>query len=152
MSVSAYLRENLGSISSKNVSVAPGIDEKKLNNALKAFAYNGLSGNVVALFDNTLFGTAKDGLLFTGEQVIYRSGFADPIHFLYEGIRSAKYTQMHTGSMDKLEHALIIERKDNSQLVIKDLSDCDYAALASVLQGVIENYTDFQDCRDRTHR
>ncbi|MEE1868471.1 hypothetical protein [Pseudomonas auratipiscis] len=145
MSVSAYLRENLGSISSKNVSVAPGIDEKKLNNALKAFAYNGLPGNVVALFDNTLFGTAKDGLLFTGEQVIYRSGFADPIHFPYEGIRSAKYTQMHTGSMDKLEHALIIERKDNSQLVIKDLSDCDYAALASVLQGVIENFTDFQD-------
>lgn len=145
MSVSAYLRENLGSVSSKNISVAPGIDEKKLNNAIKAFAYNGLPGNVVALFDNTLFGTGKDGLLFTGEQVIYRSGFADPIHFPYEEIRSAKYTQLHTGSMDKLEHALIFERKDNSQLVIKDLSDCDYAALASVLQGVIENFTEFQD-------
>lgn len=145
MSVSAYLRENLGSISAKNISIAPGIDEKKLNNALKAFGYGGQPGNVVALFDNTLFGTAKDGLLFTGEQLIYRSGFADPIHFLYEGIISVKYTQLHTGSLDKLEHSLVIERKDNSQLVIKDLKDCDYAALASVLQSVINNFSDFQD-------
>ena len=145
MSVSAYLRENLGSISAKNISIAPGIDEKKLNNALKAFGYGGLPGNVVALFDNTLFGTSKDGLLFTGEQMIYRSGFSDPIHFPYEAIISAKYTQLHTGNLDKLEHTLIIERKDNSQLVIKDLKDCDYAALASVLQGVINNFSDFQD-------
>lgn len=28
MSASAYLRENLGSISTKNISIAPGIDEK----------------------------------------------------------------------------------------------------------------------------
>ncbi|HBP6021025.1 TPA: hypothetical protein L6A14_24335 [Pseudomonas aeruginosa] len=146
MSVSAYLRENLGSISAKNISIAPGIDEKKLNNAVKAFRYSGLPGNVVALFDNTLFGTGKDGLLFTGEQLIYRSGFADPIQFPYEAISSAKYAQLYTGkNLDKLEYSLIIQRKDDSQLVIKDLTDCDYAALASVLQGVIDNFSEFQD-------
>lgn len=146
MSVSVYLRENLGSISAKNISIAPGIDEKKLNNAVKAFGYSGLPGNVVALFDNTLFGTGKDGLLFTGEQLIYRSAFSDPIQFPYEAIASARYAQLHTGkNLDKLEHSLIIHRKDDSQLVIKDLTDCDYAALASVLQGVIDNFSDFQD-------
>ncbi|QEY63782.1 hypothetical protein FXN65_17630 [Metapseudomonas lalkuanensis] len=146
MSASAYLRENLGSISTKNISIAPGIDEKKLNNAIKAFGYAGVPANVVALFDNTLFGTGKDGLLFTGEQLIYRSGFSDPIQFPYKAIATAKYAQLHTGkNLDKLEHSLIIHRTDDSQLVIKDLTDCDYAVLASVLQGVIDNFSDFQD-------
>lgn len=146
MSVSAYLRENLGSISAKNIFIAPGIDEKKLNNAIKAFEYAGVPGNVVALFDNTLFGSGKDGLLFTGEQLIYRASFADPIQFPYDSIATAKYAPLQTGkNLDKVEHSLIIHRKDDSQLVIKDLLECDYAALAAVLQGVVDNFSDFQD-------
>ncbi|AMR67332.1 hypothetical protein A0T30_13525 [Aquipseudomonas alcaligenes] len=146
MSASAYLRENLGSISSKNISIAPGIDEKKLNNAIKAFGYSGLPGSVVALLDNTLFGSGKDGLMFVGEHLIYRSAFADPIPVSYEAIAAVKYSQLHVGkNLDKLEDTLVISKKDDSQLVIKDLTDCNYAALASVLQGLIDNFSDFQD-------
>lgn len=146
MSASAYLRDNLRPVSAKNIFIAPGIDEKKLNSAIKAFGYAGVPGNVVALFDNTLFGSGKDGLLFTGEQVIYRATFSDPVQLPYEAIASAKYAPIPTGkNLDKIEHSLVIQLKDESQLVIKDLNECDYTALASALQGVLDNFTDFQD-------
>lgn len=63
--VNVYLRENLGSVSNK-MSIAPQIDEKKLNNAVKSFSFGGSPSNVVALLDNTLLGSGKDGILFTG--------------------------------------------------------------------------------------
>ncbi len=89
------------------------------------------------MFDNTLFGSGKDGLMFVGEHLIYRSAFADPIPVPYEAIAAVKYSQLHVGkNLDKLEDTLVISKKDDSQLVIKDLTDCNYAALASVLQGI----------------
>ena len=63
--VNVFLRENLGSVSGK-ISIAPQIDEKKLNNAVKSFAFSGNPSTVIALLDNTLLGSGKDGLLFTG--------------------------------------------------------------------------------------
>lgn len=145
-SVNIYLREHLATVSAKNISIAPGIDDKKLNNAVKAFGYNDSPGNVVALFDNTLFGSGKDGVLFTGEQLIYRASFSDPVPVSYASIASVERVETWVGSKkDKLEQSLLIIRQDQSQVVIKDLLDCDYAALAKVLQGVVSDFEDFQE-------
>ncbi len=86
-SVNVYLRENLSCISS-NISVAPQINEKKLNNAVKSFGFTGNPSTVVALYDNTLFGSAKEGILFTGEQLIYRRVLSDPISMPFASIAS----------------------------------------------------------------
>ncbi|MDP2229233.1 MAG: hypothetical protein Q8J78_17345, partial [Moraxellaceae bacterium] len=63
--VNEYLRKSAKTISQKNVHVAPEIPEKKLNNAITAFKYEGNPGSVVAIFDNTLLGSGKDGILFS---------------------------------------------------------------------------------------
>ncbi len=94
MSVNIYLRENLAPISKKNISIAPSIEDKKINNAMKAFGYGGSPGNIVALFDNTIFGSGKDGLLFTGEQVIYRATFSDPVQIAYRDLASINHVQI----------------------------------------------------------
>lgn len=146
MSTNIYLREKLASVSKKNIAIAPGIDEKKLNNAVKSFCYSGNPSNVVALFDNTLFGSGKDGLLFTGEQLIYRPTFSDPVQISFEAISSVEHVQTLVGSkQDKLEHSIVVVRKDDTRVVIKSLIDCDYAALVTVLQGTLSGFEEFKE-------
>lgn len=48
-SINIYLRDNLGAVPKKNMAIAPDIPEKKLNNAVSAFAYSGSVANVVGL-------------------------------------------------------------------------------------------------------
>ncbi|RDU73147.1 hypothetical protein CQA66_02690 [Helicobacter aurati] len=53
--------------------VAPNIPEKKLNNVIKAFECEDCMKSILALYDNTLFGSAKEGLVFTGEKMVFKS-------------------------------------------------------------------------------
>lgn len=144
--INIYLRDNLNLVSKKNIFVAPSIDEKKLNNAIKSFGYQGSPSNVVALFDTTLFGSGKDGLLFTGEQVIYRASFSEPVSIFYESIVNAAYVEKLVGDKkDKLEVSVEISRSDENNLLLKNLLDCDYKKLADILQSVACDFDDYKE-------
>ncbi|WLG22566.1 hypothetical protein PSH91_23030 [Pseudomonas sp. FP1154] len=145
--VNVYLRENLGSVSNK-MSIAPQIDEKKLNNAVKSFAFGGNPSNVVALLDNTLLGSGKDGILFTGEQLIYRASFSDPVNVPYASIASAEYVETVTGSKsDKIEVSLLIHRNEGSSLSITGLLNCNYRKLAETLQACVQDFGEYREER-----
>ena len=145
-SINIFLRENLTVISKKNLSVAPDIPEKKLNNAVVAFAYAGSVSNVVGLYDNTVFGSGKDGLLFTGEQIIYRAAFSDPVSIPFAEMESAEYVELLTGkNNDKSEPCVRIRRKDGRAIELKSLMDCDYVALSKVLSGAISGFNEFRE-------
>lgn len=144
--INIYLRDSLGAVSGKNVSIAPNIDEKKLNNAVKAFGYSGSPSKIVALFDNTLFGSGKDGLVFTGEQFIYRPSFSDPVPVSYNSIAKVEHVETWAGSKkDKLEHSVEVVRHDESKVIIKDLLECDYAKLAEILQAAISDFDEYKE-------
>lgn len=143
--INLYLREHLGLVS-KNVFVSPEIPEKKLNNAVVAFAYKGSVANVIALYDNTLFGSGKDGLLFTGEQLIYHPVFSDPISVPFESMTAVEYKEVMTGkNKDKPESYVLITRKDAPPVEIKSLLDCNYRKLADLLQKAISDFDEFKD-------
>ena len=144
-SINLYLRKHLGSVS-KNVSVSPDIPEKKLNNAVAAFGYGGSVANVIALYDNTMFGSGKDGLLFTGEQLIYRPTFSSPIAIPFETMQAVAYKERMTGkNLDKSEPYVEIARKDQTPVEIKDLISCDHRKLAGILQKAISEFDEFKD-------
>lgn len=144
--INVYLRENLSGISAKNISIAPQIDEKKLNNAIKAFGFSGSSSSIIALFDNTLFGSGKDGLLFTGEQLIYRPSFSDPIKVTYNSIASAEYKEALTGSkQDKIERSIELTTHDGSVVVIGNMLELDYQKLTEILQKTISDFDDYKE-------
>ena len=145
-SVNAYLRENIASISSGSIYVAPQIEDKKLNNAIKSFAYEGKHSSVVALLDTTLFNSGKEGLLFTGEQVIYRPAFSSPIPIAYAEIKSVEYREETVGSKaDKIKKTICVVKDDNSQVVIEYLGECDYKILAELLSTVAKDFDEYQD-------
>lgn len=144
--INVYLRENISAISTKNMSVAPNIPEKKINNGVKSFGYSGSVNNVIGLFDNTLFGSGKDGLLFTGEQVIYRASFSDPINIRYAEIVSAEFVETVSGEKkDKVTQTVRIVKTDDSKIVIENLLDCDYRKLAEVLQTTTSDFDDYKE-------
>jgi hypothetical protein len=145
-SINIYLRENLAAVSKKNMTVAPEIPEKKLNNAVAAFGYTGSVANVVGLFDNTLFGSGKDGLFFTGEQMIYRASFSDPVSIPFANMASAEYAELLSGkNNEKSEPCVRIRRKDGVDVELKALMDCDYKKLASLLQGAVSGFDEFKE-------
>lgn len=147
-SINTYLRENLAAISKKNMTVAPEIPEKKLNNAVAAFGYTASVANVVGLYDNTLFGSGKDGLFFTGEQMIYRATFSEPVSIPFANMTSAEYMELLSGkNNDKSEPCVRIRCKDGVQVDLKSLMDCDYKKLASVVQGALSGFDEFKEER-----
>lgn len=145
--INVYLRENLVGVSNK-IFIAPQIDEKKLNNAIKSFAFSGSPSTVVALFDNTRLGSGKDGILFTGEQLIYRASFSDSVSIPYSSIASADYVETRTGSNnDKIEMSLLIRRNDGSNLSMTGLINCNYPKLAEILQACVQDFSEYKEER-----
>ncbi|PTQ87367.1 hypothetical protein C8N29_11914 [Agitococcus lubricus] len=141
--INVFLRDNLLAIAEKNLSIAPQIEEKKLNNAIKSFNYSGSSSNVVALYDTTMLGSGKDGLLFTGKQVIYRAAFSDPISIDFDSILNVECVETLMGS--KLEHSIEVTRKDKPSVILKNLGGCNYKKLAEILQKTSQDFEDYKE-------
>lgn len=143
--INTFLRERLVDISAKRVYIAPNIDEKKLNNAIGAFGYTGKPGNVVALYDDSLLGGSKEGLLFTGEQIIVRSLMATPVPLPYAELASAEYLEVaiaaKPGKVDKLVR---ITRSSGSSVDVRG-AFLNLQALANVLQEAIADFDDHQE-------
>ena len=89
--INVFLRDNLSKLSEKRVYITPNIPDKHLNNLVKSTKYSGSIDSVVGLLDITVFGNGLDGLLFTGEQLIYKGTFQSPIVIKYEDIQSIDY-------------------------------------------------------------
>lgn len=67
--------------------MAPNIPEDKLGNALKDYARTVSGEDVLALFDATLMGSAKDGAVFTRDRFVFQNNDLEPIHNVrYEDI------------------------------------------------------------------
>lgn len=146
-SINTFLRENVASIGPKTVHIAPNIDAKKLNNAIKVFGYMGSPASVIALFDNTLFGSAKEGLLFSGEKVIYKAMLTEPVSVSYNAISSVELVETPTGKKDKVETSVVVTCVDESQLTLKNLIDCRYDKLAALLNSAATEFTEFKEER-----
>jgi len=144
--INVYLRENLSKISINKVSIAPDISEKKLNNAIMAFGYSGSPSNIIALLDNTMFGSGKDGLIFTGEYFIYRPSFSDPIRVDYSTIVKVELVETWTETKkDKLERSVEVTMQDESKVSIKDLLDCDYSKLTNILRSINTDFKEYKE-------
>lgn len=146
--VNVFIKENVKAISPENIYVAPEIPEKKLNNAIKTFKCEEKLESILALYDITLFGSGKDGIIFTGEQLINRPVFEAPISINYQDIQSAEYIRNVTtndkGKESVKEFVKLKIEGDRTQC-LDGLMDCDYQKLASLLTSIVEDFDDFEE-------
>lgn len=88
------IKKNLEGFTDKRLFVGT-IPPKKLNNAIATYATDVPPEDVVLLYDDTVFGSAKDGFLLTAKAVHWRNSDGDPDRLRYEEIRKVdflKYT------------------------------------------------------------
>ena len=73
MNIESTIRENIDKLRNDytNIYVSPDIPPKKLDNAVAAYARDVQPGYVLALYDQTVFGSAKEGIMFLGDRMYF---------------------------------------------------------------------------------
>ncbi|OCG17232.1 hypothetical protein [Gilliamella sp. WF3-4] len=71
----------------EKIYLAPTIPNKKLSNALSCYGQGLRPEEIYILIDNTLFGGAKDGVLITNNQMIFKEPFDSPIRINFSDIK-----------------------------------------------------------------
>lgn len=100
MTIEECIKKNVTKLGDK-VFIAPNIPTKKLDNAIKSMAEDVNPDYVVAIVDDTLFGSAKDGLLFTGAKLYAHALGGKKIDLSLERITSCKYDSYTVKKDDK---------------------------------------------------
>lgn len=143
--INTFLRENLSKIGGDRVYIAPNIPEKKLNNLIKSAKYCGSPNNISGIVDITLFGGGSDGLLFTGEQIIFKDLLADPIAMKYDDIRSVDLIP-HSKKIGEIDGVKVVSATEN--IVIKNVSSyIDYCKFNDFIQDILSNFQEFTEER-----
>ncbi|GIW92278.1 MAG: hypothetical protein KatS3mg110_0319 [Pirellulaceae bacterium] len=82
------IREALGDFNDRRLHLAPSIPPVKLNNAVRAFGCGVLPSSVLLLYDNSLWGSARCGLMLTTSSVCFRNVREDPVRIPYGEIET----------------------------------------------------------------
>jgi len=140
--INIFIKENVKSIGS-GVYITPEIPEKKLNNAIKAFNCEGFYESILAIQDGTVFGSSKEGFVFTGEKMIHHKHG----EFIYSDIDSVEYVENITvddkGKDKKDEYVLI--SKNNKKYKFEHLYDINEQGLAKFLNSIITEFEDYKE-------
>ncbi len=140
-SVQALLKEGLGEISDGKISISPNINEKKLNNAVAKFGDDIACETVVALYDFSLLGDGKEGILFLGTKLIYLEWQRNPIVVDYEKISKVRCEESIVDKdKDKTSanKVIYIDLEDGSTVELKRPSKCNFTALVSTLTKIVD--------------
>lgn len=140
--INIFIKENVKSIGS-GVYITPEIPEKKLNNAIKAFKCEGFYESILAIQDGTVFGSSKEGFVFTGEKMIHHKHG----EFIYSDIDSVEYVENITvddkGKEKKDEYVLI--SKNNKKYKFKYLYDINKKGLVKFLNSIITEFEEYKE-------
>lgn len=137
MSVENYIKSNIKNAGDK-VYVVPETPEKKLNNAISAIAPSINPEYVLAIIDSTLFGSAKEGLIFTGEGMYKKYSFEEREEYRFENIKKAEYEVTKkikdNGKVEEKEHIYLQMDDDNKvELSSSYLMNVKYKGLVEVI-------------------
>lgn len=145
--VNQYLKEELPKAKGK-VWLTPEIPEKKLSNAVNAFKFNGDPESIIAILDNTTFGSAKEGFIVSGSKVVYKEVFETPVEFFFEDVESfenvVSITKNSKGK-EKKSKVFKINQKEGGSYECKLCSLVDTELLALALNGALENFEDYEE-------
>lgn len=143
-SINLFIKENVQSIG-KDIYVTPNIPEKKLNNVIKAFTCESFYESILAIYDDTLFGSATEGLVFTGEKFLHHK-YGE---FLYSNIDSVEYVEDvlvdNKGKEERTEY-IFITMKDNKKRKLEDgLKNINKKNFTAFLNQIITEFEDYKE-------
>lgn len=145
----AFIKENIkpAAGASSNCYVSPNIEPKKLTNAVNAFNFEGEPESIIAILDNTLFKSAKEGFILTGERLLYKGSGPD-FSLSYQTIENAEHiieeSTNDKGKVKKTEF-LKITTKQTEYLCKYCSTAINYAKFAELLNTLTSQFESFQE-------
>lgn len=144
-SVNLFIKENVQKIA-KSVYVTPEIPEKKLNNVITTYKCEDYKNSILAIYDNTLLGSAKEGLVFTGERFLFNNGHV-LLEFFYKDIDSVKYVRsvvINNKGKEEIEHFILVSA-NNKEHKLEKLGTFNYQEFEFLLSNIISNFEDYHE-------
>ena len=145
MSVEKYIKINVANVCDK-VYIVPEIPEKKLNNAISAIAPTVNPEYVLAIADSTLFGSAKEGIVFTGNSIYTRYTLEEKQEYKFENIIKAEYEvttkQKDNGKVEEQKHIYLHLNDERKVELSLHMFGINYENLAELINGVIKEAGD----------
>lgn len=87
----AIVNELLNGFKNERIYVAPTIPKIKLKNALKSYGFDMSPSQILLLYDDTLFGGAREGLMIARDAVCWHNIGEDPVRISYSEIDSVNF-------------------------------------------------------------
>jgi len=140
--INLFIKDNVKDIG-KDVYVTPEIPEKKLNNAIKAFKCESFYESILAIQDGTIFGSSKEGFVFTGEKMIHH----EHGEFIYSEIESVDYikdVKIDDKGKEKIKEYVLIS-KNGKKSKFEYLLGINEEKLASFLNTIITEFEDYKE-------
>jgi hypothetical protein len=122
------------------VYVAPNIDDKKRKNA-SLYITNGIEpSEIIAVVDMTLFGSAKEGFVFTANNFYYQGPLSSPEVIPYEKIHNIEYCESEVWEKGKIKtnKDFIIYDSNNNELYKDNLSSINFDKFCDLLNLIIK--------------
>ncbi|MDD5399566.1 MAG: hypothetical protein PHQ93_00050 [Sulfurimonas sp.] len=150
--VNLFIKDNIKAVND-DILILLEISDKKLTNAIKAFDCDeNLHKYVIALYDTTKLGTGKEGLLFTGEKILYNNG-KEIVVFNYKNIKSVEYlSEIKKGILGKQNIYEYIKINMNSEDYIIDnlcgmlpSKNFNYNLLAEFIDKIISEFDTYKE-------
>jgi len=140
--INLFIKDNVKDIG-KDVYIAPEIPEKKLNNAIKAFRCESFYESILAIQDGTLFGSSKEGFVFTGEKMIHHKHG----EFIYSEIESIDYikdVKIDDKGKEKTKEYILIS-KNGKEYKFENLLGINEEKLANFLNTIITEFEEYKE-------
>ena len=140
--INLFIKNNVKDIG-KDVYIAPEIPEKKLNNAIKAFKCESFYESILAIQDGTIFGSSKEGFVFTGEKMIHH----EHGEFIYSEIESVEYIKdikIDDKGKEKIKEYILIS-KNGKEYKFEYLFGINEKKLATFLNTIITEFEDYKE-------
>ncbi|WP_217515056.1 hypothetical protein [Vibrio metschnikovii] len=146
--INVFIKENVNQVAYKGLHIAPDIPEKKLNNAAKTMCLQDSISSVIALLDSTVFGSGKDGLVFTGEKMVYKPAFESPAVVNFSDLEAAEYVRNITTNdkgKEKITEYTRVTKKNGSSFKVEHISECNLKKLAEFLNTISSQFDTFEE-------
>jgi len=140
MSVENYIKMNVVNVCDK-VYVVPEIPEKKLNNAISAIAPNVNPEYVLAIADSTLLGSAKEGIVFTGDSMYLKYKLEEKQEYKFENLIKARFEltkeQKSNGKVEEKKHIYLHLNDERIIELSSNMFAINYENLVDLINGII---------------
>ncbi len=142
MNIEKFIKENVGKLDCSlcKVYISPDIPEKKLNNSIAAMASDIDPNYVLAVIDTTLFGSAKEGMLFLGNKMFIKPGPKAELNFEdISAIRKEEYVVTNNSGENKTKYRYLLDINDESVDMSSALSSVNADGFVELIDEILKS-------------